>query len=82
MITQYSPLPPPHDPQDPLVSYVYSELRQLSLKLGQAVVFTPLHVAPTKAQEGEVQFADGTDWNPGAGKGLYVYYSSTWNKLG
>lgn len=41
-----------------------------------------LHTEPTKLIEGHIVFADGTDWNPGAGKGVYVYYDAAWNKLG
>ncbi len=39
------------------------------------------HEAPKKVQEGMVVVADGTDWNPGSGAGVYVYISSTWTKL-
>lgn len=40
------------------------------------------HRAPEKPREGDIRFADGTDWNPGAGKGIYAFYSAAWNKLG
>jgi hypothetical protein len=39
------------------------------------------HVAPAKPREGNIYFADGTNWNPGSGKGIYAYYSGSWNKL-
>lgn len=42
----------------------------------------PTHVAPTRPREGDTLLADGTNWNPGAGKGVYTYYNSAWNKLG
>lgn len=41
-----------------------------------------LHVEPRKVFEGLTVGADGTDWNPGGGKGVYTYYSGAWNKLG
>lgn len=41
-----------------------------------------LTVAPPKPRDGMVVFADGTEWNPGAGRGYYGYYSSAWSKLG
>jgi hypothetical protein len=28
-----------------------------------------------------VRYADGTNWNPGAGKGLYLYNGTAWTKL-
>lgn len=41
-----------------------------------------LHVEPTKVREGLTVGADGTDWNPGAGEGVYTYYAAAWHKLG
>jgi hypothetical protein len=39
-------------------------------------------VAPKKLFVGLTMLADGINWNPGAGAGVYTYYNSTWNKLG
>ena len=36
---------------------------------------------PPKAQEGMLAYADGTNWNPGSGKGVYVYNGTAWVKL-
>ncbi len=33
--------------------------------------------APAKPQLGQIVFADGTNWNPSAGRGLY-YYDGGW----
>ena len=43
---------------------------------------TELHVAIAKPRDGMVVFADGTDWNPGSGRGYYGYYSAAWHFLG
>lgn len=40
-----------------------------------------LHAAPTKYRTGTMVYADGTDWNPGAGEGVYVRTSAAWVKL-
>ena len=40
-----------------------------------------LHVAPSKVKVGMMRYADGTDWNPGSGEGVYVYTSAGWAKL-
>lgn len=82
MIAKYRPNPVPTDVNNSLVSYVYRELVELSLKLRQPLIFDERTVAISKPVEGQVEFADGTSWNPGGGKGLYIYYSATWNKLG
>ena len=44
----------------------------------------PLQVhnaAPAKPTDGDLVYADGTNWNPGSGEGLYARYNSAWNKL-
>ena len=41
-----------------------------------------LHKEPDKLQEGLTVLADGTDWNPGSGAGVYTYYGAAWHKLG
>lgn len=41
-----------------------------------------LNVAPAKPREGMITGADGTNWNPGAGKGVYAYYTGAWHFLG
>lgn len=33
-------------------------------------------------EEGDVAFADGTNWNPGSGSGVYVYDGGAWQYLG
>jgi hypothetical protein len=41
-----------------------------------------LHNEPPKPRTGMVVLADGTDWDPGSGAGVYCYYDGSWNKLG
>lgn len=41
-----------------------------------------LHAEPSRPREGDIAGADGIDWNPGSGEGVYAYYAGTWNKLG
>lgn len=64
--------------------YFYEELQRVSdaLQLVQEGQFLPeLHNAPSKPRNGRVAYADGTDWNPGAGKGIYFYNGATWVPL-
>lgn len=37
---------------------------------------------PEKLYDGLIVYADGTNWNPGGGEGVYVYYAGQWNRLG
>lgn len=57
-------------------------LRQLDQISSEQLHDLPvLHAAPTKVKSGMVRYADGTDWNPGSGEGVYVYTSGGWVKL-
>lgn len=42
------------------------------------------HTAPAKPQDGQLAYADGVDWNPGSGRGVYRYDSTSvgWVLLG
>ena len=40
-----------------------------------------LSVEPERPREGDVVYADGTNWNPGSGSGVYVRGASSWTKL-
>jgi hypothetical protein len=44
----------------------------------QTTTLLVLTAAPAKPQIGQVVFADGTNWNPGSGRGLYYYDSGGW----
>ena len=44
-------------------------------------LFEETNVAPTKPREGIMRYADGTNWNPGGGRGLYHYQAGAWVKL-
>ena len=42
-----------------------------------------LAVEPERKPAGAlIVFADGTNWDPGSGAGIYAYYNGAWNKLG
>jgi len=40
------------------------------------------HATPARPFEGMVVLADGTDWDPGSGAGVYWYDGAAWNHLG
>lgn len=68
---------------DSLAVYLQNELLAISRELTEttALELRPVHRAPDKPREGMIVFADGTDWNPGGGKGAYQYLSGAWVKL-
>jgi hypothetical protein len=72
----YQPKPPPFNPDvAALAQHVSDELQSVAQAQSDTVdseQFNVLHVAPKKPRKGMLVFADGTDWNPGSGAGLYL----------
>lgn len=81
----YPSLAPRGGSADDLAYYVQTQLEQLSAALQGMYVpqlqLAERHSVPERPREGLVVFADGTNWNPGSGRGVYVYSSSAWVKL-
>lgn len=46
-----------------------------------SITLTKTHEAPERVEEGMVVYADGTDWNPGSGEGIYKYQSGAWSLI-
>lgn len=46
-----------------------------------SIALRTLHAEPTRTMEGMVVKADGTNWNPGGGAGVYAYIGGSWVKL-
>lgn len=77
---KYAPGPVPGDSKQ-LQNYLQTEFRKIQDTIDQIHLRETLHVVPDKPQDGQVEYADGTNWNPGAGEGPYMYYNSQWNGL-
>jgi hypothetical protein len=83
----YEPLFPPDvngvEGWDLVQVYLMEELRKLAdeLKLVELIEY---HVEPDKPFHGMRVIADGTDWDPGSGRGVYWYDTggASWNLLG
>lgn len=58
------------------------ELIAANFQMVSGIQLDELHVEPKKLRTGMVVLADGTDWDPGAGQGVYAYYAGAWHKLG
>lgn len=80
----------PDPPAEYSQEYMARMLNQVNLQfraLGsignqQQLVLDTRHAAPDKIEDGMLVKADGTDWNPGAGSGVYVYRDAAWHFLG
>lgn len=84
---RYIPLIQPEvsDPKlEVVLEWVRKEFDQISqvFTLQDFVRLEELHAVPSKLFTGLTVLADGTDWNPGSGQGVYTYYNGGWNKLG
>lgn len=80
----YVPGDVPSD-KEQLPRFISDELLKMQIAINALAAghLDETHVAPDKPRDGDIRFADGTNWNPGAGgQGFYGYYNSTWNKLG
>lgn len=82
MRSTYEPLQPPDS--SPASAWAAREFQRLAEVLNGGLprlILPPQHAAPDKPREGMLVNADGTDWNPGGGAGLYVYVAAAWTKL-
>jgi hypothetical protein len=64
-----------------LRSWISNELVRVSNAFttsSQTTTLLVLTAAPAKLQIGQVVFADGSNWNPGSGRGLYYYDTGGW----
>lgn len=67
-----------------ILEFVRNELGKVqeALSISDFLRLKPMHNPPNKTPDGLVVYADGTDWNPGSGEGIYSYYGGSWKKLG
>lgn len=64
---------------------ILRELRAISEALNSSVPTLRLDVSykqPKKYADGTIVLADGTNWNPGSGAGVYCYRAGAWRFLG
>jgi len=66
---------------EPWLRREFERVSQATFAAAPVLQLQPLAVAPLKPREGMVAYADGTNWNPGAGAGVYVRGSAAWAKL-
>lgn len=74
---RYAPGPMPADGD----AAVWNELRRISEALGQDNLRELQTVAPSSPVDGQLEYADGTNWNPGGGAGYYMRIGDVWVKF-
>tara|TARA_R110002051_G_scaffold48780_1_gene95762 strand:- start:62 stop:355 length:294 start_codon:yes stop_codon:yes gene_type:complete len=86
-VNRWTPNPAPVSNEN-LSDYLFHELNRLSdiifnldvMRLEQ----TNTVGGPAKPRDGDIRYADGANWNPGSGQGIYVYIDDgtpAWEKL-
>ena len=54
----------------------------LSLLETDGLILKEWNAVPDRLHNGLVVYADGTNWDPGSGRGVYAYENGSWLKLG
>jgi hypothetical protein len=82
---KYEPLPVPLDARPGLRSWLAAQLRQIADALAEPSVRTlhlePRAAAPARFADGDLVYADGSNWDPGSGEGFYGREGGAWVKL-
>jgi hypothetical protein len=84
---QYTPgIVPRFQNNDQIATFLWDELQKIKAAIDALAAghLDVTHVEPAKLRDGDIRLADGTDWNPGSGKGVYWYDAdaTTWKLLG
>ena len=82
-VNRWTPNPAPVGNEN-LSDYLFHELNRLSDVIFNLDVMRleETNVAPVKPRNGDIRYADGTNWNPGGtGEGIYAYTNDAWAKL-
>ena len=82
-VNRWTPNPAPVGNEN-LSDYLFHELNRLSDVLFNLDIMRleETNVAPAKPRNGDIRYADGTNWNPGGtGEGIYAYTDDAWAKL-
>lgn len=80
----YTPRIPPQNAED-LLPYLDDELVKVAQNINSLLTgeHQVLYKEPPKRKPGLVVYADGIEWNPGSGEGLYRYnISGNWVFIG
>lgn len=82
MTRRYQPGYPPVNLEPNVRAWLAEELRRIANAVDPLSAVPVLDVEPDKPTKGLLVWAVGSNWDPGAGEGLYVYnQSGTWDKV-
>lgn len=80
-VQRYVASNPPDDPKA-IAAFLREELAKVQAAMNVIAdgQYDDTTVAPLKPRNGMVRYTSGV-WNPGAGRGLYLYDNGVWSKL-
>lgn len=83
--TAYQPGIPPADPAA-LQGFLRSELTKIAATLSTLAAghLDVTYMAPAKPRQGDIRYADGTQWQPNGsgGAGIWYFNGTAWIQLG
>ena len=75
----------PEYPSEITTEFLFREMQRISVELNaiRDGFLDVSYAEPDKPRQGDIRYADGTEWNPGgSGEGIYFFDSNeTWVKL-
>lgn len=77
----YTPDPVPENAPTGLKAWLAEQLRRIANELNATPSLSALPAPPARPKDGTIVGADGTNWNPGGGAGVYLYTGGAWVKL-
>lgn len=79
----YQPGDPPADPGQ-LQRYLREEFLRVKAMFDALAAghLDKSYAPPAKPRDGDIRYADGVQWNPGSGAGLYYFNGTAWIFLG
>ncbi len=78
----YTPAPPPTELTVQTVWEEFTKIRDfIDVMAVDYISYRKHHSPPLKPKEGVVYYADGVNWDPGQGEGLYFYIGLGWSLM-
>lgn len=82
IIDSYAPGRVPFSASKEIRNFLDEELNRIAQVLTSPFIFlAPVFAPPKQPVNGMIAYADGTQWNPGAGEGAYIYMNGVWQLM-